>query len=79
MRILFVTHNGTSHEPLGLLYVSASLIRAGHETKACQESNALKVVSMWKPDFVGFQVLTGDQDRWGNVARTIKKTYPKIN
>jgi radical SAM superfamily enzyme YgiQ (UPF0313 family) len=78
MKILFITHDGTSHEPLGLEYVSASLLRAGHRTKACQEKNTMSFVSTWKPDFVAFQVLTGDQDRWGAVARAVKNKYPHV-
>ena len=78
MKVLFVTHDGTSHEPLGLEYVSASLLRAGHETKACMQSNALTKVGTWSPDFVAFQVITGDQERWGSVALEIKERFPKV-
>lgn len=77
-RVLFVTHDGTSHEPLGLEYLSAALLRAGHETKACMESRTLPTVNKWGADFVAFQVLTGDQDRWGGVASTVKKAFPKV-
>lgn len=78
MKILFVTHNDVSHEPLGLMYVSSALIKAGHLTVACEEKNALSAVACFRPDFVGFQVITGDQDRWGKVALQIKKQYPHI-
>lgn len=78
MKVLFVTHDGTSHEPLGLMYVSAALLRAGHKTKACQQSLTLQTVDKWSPDFIAFQVLTGDQDRWGSVAKSIKQHHPKI-
>lgn len=78
MRILFVTHDGTSHEPLGLEYVSAALLRAGHDTKACMESKTLSVMRAWEPDFVAFQVITGDQDRWGRVARAVKESSPGV-
>ena len=78
MRILFVTHDGTSHEPLGLEYVSGALIRAGHQTKACMQSKTLQTVESWHPDFVAFQVITGDQDRWGGVARLVKDRFPRI-
>lgn len=59
-------------------YVSASLIRAGHQTKACQEKNTLRFIESWWPDFLAFQVLTGDQDRWGAIARSAKQKYPHI-
>lgn len=78
MKILFVTHDGVSHEPLGIQYLSAALKVAGHETKACQQSKALLAVGSFEPDFVAFQVLTGDEKRWGGVARDIKHRYPSV-
>ncbi len=78
MKVLFVTHNDTSHEPLGLMYVSSALIKAGHLTAACEEKNVFSEIDSFRPDFVGFQVITGDQDRWGKVALRIKKQYPAI-
>lgn len=78
MKILFVTHDGVSHEPLGLMYLSGALRRAGHDTRACMQSQAMAKVADWGPDFVAFQVLTGDQDRWGGVARNIKREFPSV-
>jgi len=77
-RVLFVVHDGVSHEPLGLEYLSGALLRAGHETKACVQSKALETCNSWGPDFAAFQVLTGDENRWGRVANEIKEKYPKI-
>lgn len=78
MKILFVTHDGTSHEPLGLMYLSGALKSHGHRTKACMQSKALDTVARWRPDFVAFQVITGDQDRWGEVALSIKKRFTNV-
>ena len=78
MRVLFVTHDGTSHEPLGLEYLSGALLRAGHATKACMQSKTLEIVNKWGADFVAFQVITGDQNRWGKVAQDVKRKFPKI-
>lgn len=77
-RSLFITHDNLSHEPLGLMYVSASLRIAGHETMACGESDTFKTISEFNPDFVAFQVLTGDEVRWGTLALAIKKKNPYI-
>lgn len=78
MRILFVVHDGISHEPLGLEYLSACLLEAGHKTKACMTSWIAPTINTFKPDFVAFQVLSGDERRWGAVARTIKERWPGI-
>lgn len=78
VKILFVTHDGVSHEPLGLMYLAGALKRAGHVTKACMQSKAMATVAEWQPDFAAFQVLTGDQDRWGGVARNIKREFPSV-
>lgn len=78
MKILFIVHDGISHEPLGLEYLSASLIAHGHETRACMQSDSIATCASWKPDFAAFQVLTGDEKRWGAVAKLIKAEFPSI-
>jgi len=78
MKVLFVTYDGISHEPLGLEYVSGALLGAGHTTRACQESQVVGESLGWKPDFVAFQVITGDQDRWGAVALKVKAACPWV-
>lgn len=78
MKVLFVTHDGVSHEPLGLEYLSAALIRAGHETRACMQTQAVSETGKWRPDFLAFQVLTGDEGRWGDVAARVRFIYPKV-
>jgi anaerobic magnesium-protoporphyrin IX monomethyl ester cyclase len=78
MRVLFVLHDGVSHEPLGIQYLSAALIAAGHETKACMQSKTIENVDRWKPDFTAFQVLSGDEGRWGSVAKEVKKYFPSV-
>lgn len=78
MRILFVTHDGVSHEPLGIEYLSASLRAAGHDTRACVQSNTIRICGQWRPDFVAFQVLSGDEARWGSVARDVHQNHPGI-
>jgi anaerobic magnesium-protoporphyrin IX monomethyl ester cyclase len=78
VRVLFVTHDRVSHEPLGLEYVSGALVHAGHETAGCQESMAIERAKQWQPDVVGFQVITGDQDRWGRVAEQVRQVVPGV-
>lgn len=78
MKILFVVHDGVSHEPLGIEYLSSALKAAGHRTKACMQSKVIRTCFNWSPDFVAFQVLTGDEGRWGSVARQIKRSFPSM-
>ena len=78
MKILFVLHDGVSHEPLGIQYLSSSLKAANHDTRACMQSKTIDAIKEWTPDFVAFQVLTGDEGRWGAVAREVKKYNPRI-
>lgn len=78
MKILFIVHDGVSHEPLGLEYLSASLKAAGHETLACEQSKAVLTSLKWHPDFAAFQVLTGDEKKWGSAALNLKKNLPSI-
>lgn len=42
------------------------------------QSKTLDTVRSWGPDFLAFQVITGDQERWGGVAKHIKAHFPKI-
>lgn len=78
LRVLFITHDGVSHEPLGIEYLSSALISKGHKTRACMQSKAVNVCREWAPDFVAFQVLTGDEARWGAVAAEVKSFFPDI-
>jgi anaerobic magnesium-protoporphyrin IX monomethyl ester cyclase len=78
MKILFVVHDGVSHEPLGIEYLSSSLKAAGHRTKACMQSQTMDFIRLWRPHFVAFQVLSGDEKRWGTLAREIKDAFPSV-
>ena len=78
MKVLFVVHDGVSHEPLGIEYLSAALKAAGHETKACMQSRTFEVIEKWHPNFTAFQVLSGDESRWGKLASAIRARYSSI-
>ena len=78
MRILFVVHDGMSHEPLGIEYLSAALKDKGHETKACMQSKIDEIIHDWKPHFAAFQVLSGDERKWDGIAQQVKKIDPEI-
>ena len=78
MKVLFVLHDGVSHEPLGIEYLSSSLKAKGHRTRACMQSQVIDSISIWRPQFVAFQVLTGDEGRWGGVASAIKEVFPSV-
>lgn len=63
-------------EPLGLMYLSASAKRAGHETKLVTTSDNLEtVVKEFKPQVIGYSVMTGDQDMYVSLNQRLKAAH----
>lgn len=58
MKFLFVVEP-LSYEWLGIMYVSAVLKKLGVETKLFVIGENVDEIIEWKPDFVGYSVLTG--------------------
>lgn len=77
MKILFPLKE-LEHEPLGIEYLSGALKARGHETRACWESKLLDDVEEWRPDWVGFQVITGNQDAAVKSAGMVKDRFPDV-
>lgn len=73
MKILFIT-KPYKVAPLGIMYISSALKKAGHETKSAIGMDESKYcVEKWNPDFVCYSVLTGDQGYWEKFNRVLKK------
>ncbi len=60
-RVLFVVKDLTLYEPLGILYLSSSLKRAGHEVDLCvaAEDDPKRRVADFRPDVVAYHCWTG--------------------
>ena len=79
MRILFVARE-LSYEPQGLMSMSAVLKQAGHEvalTVADQE-DAVAYAVVYRPDVVGFSVLTGSQQGYFDLNRRIRTALDPV-
>jgi len=72
MRFLFVV-KPLSYEWLGIQYVSAVLKRAGVECALFTAGDDMGGVVRWKPDFIGYSVLTGDHRFFLEFNRELKK------
>ena len=76
MKILFVTnvrrYNYT--EPLGLMYLSAVVKQAGHESRIAFDSfkTLERIVTDWQPDVVGYTVTTHEHQCTLDLNRKLK-------
>jgi anaerobic magnesium-protoporphyrin IX monomethyl ester cyclase len=73
MRVLFVEKQ-IDYEPLGLLYLSSVLRRAGHEVRLsiASEEDPVAVAREWLPGVVGYSVYTGSQTYYRDLNLQIK-------
>lgn len=80
MRILFVTNVTDfyiTREPLGLEYLSAAAINAGHETRFCDiDLNSLShEMNRFRPEIVGYSVTTGQHQLFIRLNRKLKESF----
>jgi radical SAM superfamily enzyme YgiQ (UPF0313 family) len=63
-------------EPLGLMYLSASAKKTGHETRLVTTSDNLeKVITEFQPQIIGYSVMTGDQETYLSLNRKLKSAH----
>ncbi len=63
-------------EPLGQLYIASSIKKEGHDVRlALTSENLEKKVGEYKPDFIGYSIMTGDQDFYDGINRRLKNKY----
>lgn len=60
-------------ENLGVQYLSAVVKQAGHECRIVNLDNALSITMDWKPEVAGLSIMTGSQDEFKRLGRTLKK------
>lgn len=71
MRILLVVKS-KKMETLGPMYLSAIAKKAGHECRIVEVRDARVTAGEWKPDAVGYSVMTGDQELFRMLNRAIQ-------
>lgn len=75
MKVLFVCKS-MAIEILGLMYLSAVTKQAGHDAKICELSDALSMAKLWRPDIIGYSVMTGDRNKFRQLDEQIKDWWP---
>ncbi|MGQ9707126.1 MAG: B12-binding domain-containing radical SAM protein [bacterium] len=81
MKVLFVLKEVGLTEPLGIMYLSSALKKAGHRTYAIQfekERNPLSKISMLKPDIIAYSITTGFHKYYLELNREIKQRFKNI-
>jgi len=78
MRMLFVTQPFVI-EPLGIMYLSAQLKKAGHETDLITTAEGyIKKIEEWKPEVVAYSVITGSQHDYFKINNEIKNKFQNV-
>ncbi len=63
-------------EPLGIMYISSSIKETGHEVDLVLTSEDLeKKVQEYVPDYVGYSIMTGDQNFYDGINKELKKKF----
>lgn len=74
MRVLLVVKS-KAIETLGPMYLSAVIKHSGDECKIVDIPSAPQVVSAWRPEVVGYSVMTGDQAKFLALNETLKSLH----
>jgi anaerobic magnesium-protoporphyrin IX monomethyl ester cyclase len=77
MKILLVCKSKVM-ENLGLMYISAVVKKSGHESKITDINDAFIMAKVWKPDIIGYSVMTGDQEKFKTLTHRIKEHLPHV-
>ena len=73
-KVLFIENNLRS-EKLGIMYISAVLKKANHETKLCrlEEDDLNEMIKTFSPEFIAFSLTTGSHKKIISLAKNIKE------
>jgi anaerobic magnesium-protoporphyrin IX monomethyl ester cyclase len=77
MKVMLVVKS-KAIECLGVMYLSGVVKQAGHMAKIVTLDDAIPTSKSWKPDIVGFSVMTGDQHKMIAAAAQIRSKYKPI-
>ena len=73
MKFLFI-NKPFDIEPLGIMYISSAIKSKGHQTNLIlTEENLERKVQEYKPDFIGYSIMTGDQGFYDNINKQLNK------
>jgi anaerobic magnesium-protoporphyrin IX monomethyl ester cyclase len=75
MKVLLVCKSKMM-ENLGVMYLSAVVKKAGHEAKIVDINEAYNIAEAYRPDIVGYSVMTGDQLRFVTLNRDLRTCLP---
>lgn len=79
MRFLFI-NKPFKIECLGIMYLATVIKKAGHEVDLTLTSENLeKKVQEYKPDFIGYSIITGNQDFYDKINKKLKERYNFIS
>jgi anaerobic magnesium-protoporphyrin IX monomethyl ester cyclase len=75
-KILFI-ESDLRNEKLGIMYLSAALKQAGHDTRLCwlEREDIHALMASYAPDFVAFSLVTGTHRALLTLAAELKKSY----
>ena len=83
-RLLNIEYTGITH-PLGLMYIGATLKKAGHEPKIhdCAPDHKdlhllQRTLRDWKPDFIGISIIITELEEMKKIMRIIRKILPEV-
>ena len=72
MKFLFI-NKPFKIEPLGIMYISSVLKEEGCEVDlVTTDKNLEMVVEEFKPDFIGYSIMTGDQIFYDDINKKLK-------
>lgn len=77
MRVLFIIQQ-VDYEPQGLLHLSSALKQAGHEVDlvVAQLQDPVEFARKWRPQVVGYSVMTGSQRYYLEINHRIREAVP---
>src|SRR3989339_490174 len=85
MKVLFITgffvHDNFGRDPLGILYLSSALKKAGHTTAVADGGNTgtlARTLETFNPDIAGFSVTTSTFAKYASLNKELKKIRPDI-
>ncbi len=77
MKIAFIFKTITISSPLGMMYLSAALKKAGHKTTLIcfKKENLFKKLKEFKPEVIAYSLTTGSHKDYISINKKIKKYF----